>query len=98
MKTDSDFYDLHVLVCTNARVSGDSCGPRGAEEILQALKSWSKKAGLKGNVRVNKSGCLNRCERGVVCVAYPQGEWVLDAKPEDIPAIQEWVKSLELKE
>ena len=94
MKTDSRFYDLHVLICTHTRETGESCGAKGSEELLAQLKSWSKTAGLKGKVRVNKSGCLDRCKEGIACVAYPKGEWVVEAKPSDLPAIQAWVKQL----
>ena len=27
------------------------------------------------NIRVNKSGCLGNCEKGVACVIYPEGIW-----------------------
>jgi (2Fe-2S) ferredoxin len=26
-------------------------------------------------VRVNKAGCLDRCEKGPVCVVYPDNVW-----------------------
>ena len=94
MKIDHQNYDLHVLVCTNERDKGESCGQKGGQKILEELKSWSKKAGLKGKVRINKSGCLGRCEDGVVCVAYPKNEWVIEATPADLPAIKDWVFKL----
>jgi len=28
-----------------------------------------------GKVRVNQSGCLDRCEEGPACVVYPEGVW-----------------------
>ena len=28
-----------------------------------------------GKLRVNKSGCLDRCELGPVAVVYPEGVW-----------------------
>ncbi len=28
-----------------------------------------------GKVRMNKSGCLDRCEEGPVMVIYPEGVW-----------------------
>ena len=29
----------------------------------------------QGNIRINTSGCLDRCEEGPVCVVYPEGVW-----------------------
>jgi (2Fe-2S) ferredoxin len=36
------------------------------------MEPWSKE------VRVNASGCLGHCERGISAVLYPQGEWFFD--------------------
>jgi (2Fe-2S) ferredoxin len=94
MKTDSNEYDLHIFVCTNDKGTPNSCAPKGGQEIVEKLKKWSKTAGLKGKVRINKSGCLGRCESGVACVAYPKGEWMIEATPNDLEAIQDWVKQL----
>jgi len=38
-------------------------------------------------VRVNTSGCLDRCENGPVCVVYPQGTWYTYIDEEDIDEI-----------
>ncbi|MBC7397451.1 MAG: (2Fe-2S) ferredoxin domain-containing protein [Bdellovibrionales bacterium] len=92
MKTDAKGYDLHIFICTNDKK--DACGDHGGAELVNKLKAWTKNEGLKGKVRINKSGCLGRCESAVACVAYPKGEWVVKAKPEDLEALQEWVKSM----
>ena len=94
MIIQKDGYDLHVLVCTNEKEKGQSCGPKGAQSIVDHLKGWVKEQGFKGRIRVNRSGCLGKCESGIACVAYPEGEWVLKALPEDLPAIEEWIRSL----
>lgn len=31
--------------------------------------------GLKGKIRVNKSGCLDACSYGPAMVVYPEGVW-----------------------
>ncbi len=97
MKTDQNSYDLHVLVCTNEKSKGESCGPKGGQALLDHLKSWLKSSEQKGKVRINKSGCLGRCESGIACVAYPKGEWIIEATPEDAVAIQEWIAQLTQK-
>ncbi len=40
-----------------------------------------------GKVRVNKSGCLDRCESGPVCVVYPEGTWYTYIDEEDVDEI-----------
>ena len=48
-----------------------------------------KKMGLtgEGKVRVNKSGCLDRCEEGPVCVVYPDAVWYTYIDESDIDDI-----------
>jgi len=38
------------------------------------MKARAKELGLVG-VRINSSGCLDRCEHGPTMVVYPEGEW-----------------------
>jgi len=38
------------------------------------MKARAKEMGLK-DIRVNSSGCLDRCEFGPVIVIYPEGIW-----------------------
>jgi len=94
MKKDQAGYDLHILICTNEKPNGLGCGPKGGQKIVDQLKVWSRTAALQGGkVRVNKSGCLGRCDEAIACVAYPNGSWVVEATPEDLPAIQEWISN-----
>ncbi len=41
------------------------------------MKNRVKALGLSGpgQVRVNKAGCLERCEEGPCAVVYPEGIW-----------------------
>ena len=95
MKKDKEGYDLHILVCTNEKKHGGGCGPKGGQEIVDELKDWSKSGALSGKkVRINKSGCLGRCDEGIVCVAYANNEWVVEAKPSDVPEIEAWISKL----
>jgi predicted metal-binding protein len=92
MKIQREGYDLHVLVCTNEKEGGRaSCGPKGGQAIVDHLKVWLKEGKIPGKVRVNRSGCLGKCESGVACVAYPAGEWVLEASPSDLFEIERWI-------
>tara|TARA_B110000971_G_scaffold221701_1_gene270000 strand:- start:5521 stop:5730 length:210 start_codon:yes stop_codon:yes gene_type:complete len=38
-------------------------------------------------IRVNRAGCLNRCEMGPVMVIYPEGIWYSYATEKDIDEI-----------
>ncbi len=93
MKTDHQSPELHFFVCTNARENGQDCATKGGQEVLEKLKKWSKsdecKARYSGKVRINKAGCLGRCEEGVVCVAYPHGDWMVEVTANDVDAIKE---------
>jgi (2Fe-2S) ferredoxin len=76
---------MHVFVCT----SGEYCPLRdGASiEIHKAFKEQVAKAGLKGKVRVNNSGCLDQCGHGPNVVIYPENVWYSHLTPEDVPVI-----------
>jgi (2Fe-2S) ferredoxin/ferredoxin len=66
-------FERHVFVCT----SGEYCPVTdgNSKEIHKAFKDLSKKAGLKGKVRINNSGCLDQCGHGPMVVVYPEGVW-----------------------
>jgi (2Fe-2S) ferredoxin len=40
-----------------------------------------------GKIRINKAGCLDRCEEGPVLVVYPEGIWYTYIDEEDIDEI-----------
>lgn len=68
---------IHAFICTNKRDPAHpkkSCGSRGALDILSQLKKMARESGLN-DVRINKSGCLGKCEEGPACVVYPEGNW-----------------------
>jgi (2Fe-2S) ferredoxin len=71
-------YKRHVFVCLNERDPADArgcCKQRGSEQIFKALKEGTAKAGLQGDVRVNRAGCLDHCEYGPSVVIYPEAVW-----------------------
>jgi (2Fe-2S) ferredoxin len=83
-------YGKTVFVCTHVREGGRvACGNagRGGLELCEALKAAAKAAGLKGKVRVAKSGCLDLCEQGPNAFVYPGGEWLSGVTATDVPAI-----------
>jgi (2Fe-2S) ferredoxin len=100
MKLDHDYFEFHMLICTNERKVGENCFAKGAPKLIEELKPWLKaelekrnKAGTTKitSARINKSGCLGRCGEGIACVAYPKGEWLTDVNVEEVEKIKAWI-------
>jgi (2Fe-2S) ferredoxin len=71
------YFTCHVFACTNRRPDGHkrgSCAERGSEQLRDYMKARAKELGI-GQIRVNTSGCLDRCELGPCIVIYPEGVW-----------------------
>ncbi len=86
------YYQRHLFFCTNDRgVDSErpSCNQCGSAELRDYAKARIKKLGLagQGKVRINTSGCLDRCELGPVCVVYPEGVWYTYVDEEDVDEI-----------
>jgi (2Fe-2S) ferredoxin len=81
------YYSGHVFVCTNRRPDGHrrgSCAERGSEALRDYMKARARALGLDATVRINTSGCLDRCELGPCVVAYPEGVWYRIGSKEDV--------------
>jgi (2Fe-2S) ferredoxin len=84
------YYERHIFFCTNERKSGEeSCSQHHAQAGFDRCKMLIKQANLsgKGQVRVNKAGCLDRCAGGPVAVVYPEGVWYSFVDNDDIDEI-----------
>jgi (2Fe-2S) ferredoxin len=82
----------HVFVCTNERPPGSSrgcCKERGSEELVKLFKDELARRGIKGEIRAQKSGCLDTCEFGPSVVVYPEGTWYGRVTPADVAEIVE---------
>jgi len=83
------YYEAHVFCCVNERPAGHPkgcCKEKGAEKLRNYMKARAKELGL-ANVRINQSGCLDRCELGPTMVIYPEGVWYTYSTPEDADEI-----------
>ena len=71
------YYEKHIFVCENIREEGKrvSCGRAGSKKLKDYLKLKTKELCPDKNIRINMSGCLDRCEEGPVIVSYPEGIW-----------------------
>jgi len=57
--------------------------------MQEYAKKRCKELGIngEGRVRINKAGCLDRCELGPVLVVYPEAVWYTFVDQEDIDEI-----------
>jgi len=84
------YYRRHVFFCINKRDPPEACcASRGSPEMQAYAKQRIKELGLagKGEIRINKSGCLDRCEEGPVLVVYPDAVWYTYVDRADIDEI-----------
>lgn len=83
------YYQAHVFACVNERPAGHKrgcCKSRGAEPLRNYMKARAKELGLD-EIRINQSGCLDRCELGPTLVIYPEGVWYTMHTVEDAEEI-----------
>lgn len=81
-------YQRHIFMCLNVREGEKkACGPV-SERYFAWFKDAVKRAGLLNQaVRVNRAGCLGRCESGPCLVIYPEGVWYRFENEEDLGKI-----------
>tara|TARA_R110002124_G_scaffold63852_1_gene174824 strand:+ start:1003 stop:1419 length:417 start_codon:yes stop_codon:yes gene_type:complete len=85
------FYKAHVFCCNNERPAGHirgCCREKGGVSLQNYMKVRAKELGIE-KTRINKAGCLDRCELGPVMVIYPEGVWYHYATREDVDEILE---------
>lgn len=83
------YYRQHVFCCINERPAGHPrgcCKDKGAVRLRNYMKARAKELGL-ADVRINASGCLDRCELGPTMVIYPEGVWYSYHTLEDVDEI-----------
>ena len=83
------YYKRHIFFCTNVRENGICCDDHDALEMRNYAKQRTKDLGIagQGGVRVNISGCLDRCSEGPVAVVYPEGVWYTYENKQDVDEI-----------
>ena len=83
------FFNHHVFCCTNRREPGHTrgcCAEKNAEELRDYMKAQVKKLGI-AKIRINNSGCLDRCELGPTMVIYPEGIWYSCKTKDDVDEV-----------
>ena len=82
-------YDFHFFICQNERPDNHPrgcCLSKGSDKLLNYMKARVKEFGIQ-NIRINKAGCLDQCEKGPAMVVYPEGIWYTPKTPEDVDEI-----------
>jgi (2Fe-2S) ferredoxin len=85
-------YKHHVFFCLNQREPGAACcANHHAAELQTYAKERVKALGLAGagRIRINKAGCLDRCDDGPTLVVYPDAVWYTYVDRADIDEIIE---------
>jgi (2Fe-2S) ferredoxin len=83
------FYRMHVFCCVNERPDDHPrgcCKAKGSQDLRDYMKARAKALRLR-RVRINASGCLDRCELGPTMVIYPEGVWYSYRTTEDVDEI-----------
>ena len=86
------YYQKHVFFCINQRDDGTACC---ADCDAAAMQSYAKerikslKKNGQGKIRINRAGCLDRCDEGPVLVIYPEAVWYRYVDRQDIDDIIE---------
>lgn len=86
------FYKHHVFFCQNRRdPPAACCANHNAEAMRDHAKKRIKELKMsgEGKVRINSSGCLDRCEEGPCIVVYPEAVWYTYVDRADIDEIIE---------
>lgn len=83
------YYKRHLFMCVNEREDKACCQDHGAIDLRNYAKNKTKVLGIAGQsgVRVNKSGCLDRCDEGPIAVVYPDGVWYTYKDEKDLDEI-----------
>lgn len=85
------YYRVHVFCCVNERPADHPrgcCRAKGSQELRDYMKARAKELKLR-QVRINVSGCLDRCELGPTMVIYPEGVWYGYRTKQDVDEILE---------
>ena len=86
----NNYYKYHIFICLNERDDGAQCCSQfNALKIFDYIKQKIKSLNLRGKglVRINRSGCFDRCSEGPMLVVYPDAVWYTFIDEADIDEI-----------
>lgn len=87
MKKEKLKTQVEVFVCNHSRTGNEACFEKGAKDLTDKLKKWSKEE-HKGDIKVFRSGCLGKCSEGIAIACYPEKKFLLDVTTDDLKEIK----------
>jgi (2Fe-2S) ferredoxin len=84
------YFKQHVFFCINQRDQGQACcANRGSVDMQAYAKDRVKtlRRDGPGGIRINRAGCLDRCDLGPCLVVYPEAVWYTYIDKADIDEI-----------
>src|SRR5262245_38265340 len=88
------FKKRQILICTNQRdptTGKASCGANGSAGMRERMKVAVKARGLKGQISVTGTSCMDHCPaEGCTVAIWPEGEFLIsEISPEAEEALIE---------
>jgi (2Fe-2S) ferredoxin len=83
-------YQHHVFFCCNRRSPDERCCAQADAEAMYLYAKDRFKAlspADKNRIRINRAGCLGRCEEGPCLVVYPEAVWYTYRTASDLDEI-----------
>jgi (2Fe-2S) ferredoxin len=65
----------------------ECCKRKNSLELRNYFKKRVTELKLEKKIRINQSGCLDKCELGPIMVIYPEGVWYSFKNLQDIEEI-----------
>ena len=88
MKKDKFKSEIEVYICNHHRDDRENCADKGAKDLTDKLKKWSKEEHGK-QIKVIRSGCLGKCSEGIAIACYPEKKFLLEVEEDDLDEIKE---------
>jgi (2Fe-2S) ferredoxin len=80
-----NLFETHLFVC---ELCDHATVPeQNPKKIRKAIKELCKQNNPDAKVRINGSGCLGMCEKGINAVLYPEGLWFHELQEKDVEMV-----------
>lgn len=93
MKKEKMKSRIEIFICNHKRENTEDCFHKGGKDLTDVVKKWAK-GNYPNDVKVYRSGCLGKCEDGIAICTYPQKDFLLDVKKEDVKEVKDYIKNL----
>ncbi|MDP2412429.1 ferredoxin [Daejeonella sp.] len=82
-------YKKHIFVCTNQRPFGARicCGEEHGSALVAEFKKLIRNKGLDVEMRAQRTGCFDICEKGPTVAIYPEGVFYGKVQLSDVEEI-----------